>query len=209
MSKVRVRFAPSPTGFLHIGGLRTALFNYLIAKSLQGKLILRVEDTDQKREVEGAVKSLIDILDWSGIKFDEGPNIGGDYGPYIQSERLEIYKKYIKELLEKDKSYHCFCTSDRLQAMREEQQAKKQAPRYDRACRDLSKEEIEKKIKAGEEYVIRQKMPLDGVIKAQDELRGEIEFQAKDLEDHVLIKSDNMPTYQFANFKFLYCIAQT
>ncbi len=199
MPKVRVRFAPSPTGSLHVGGLRTALFNYLIAKSLKGKLILRIEDTDQKREVKGAVDGLIKILDWAGIKSDEGPNIGGDYGPYIQSERLEVYKKYIKELLDKDKVYYCFCSADRLKEMRENQQAKKQAPKYDRACRDLSKEEIKKKLDAGEPYVIRQKMPLDESLKVRDELRGEIEFKTKDLEDHVLIKSDGMPTYQFAN----------
>jgi len=199
MSKVRVRFAPSPTGSLHIGGLRTALFNYLIAKSLQGKLVLRIEDTDQKREVKGAVDGLVKILDWAGIKFDESLNIGGNYGPYVQSERLEIYKKYIKELLAKDKAYYCFCSPERLQKMREDQQAKKLPPRYDRACRDLNPKEIKQKLDAGEKYVIRQKMPLKGVIKVRDELRGEIEFEAVSLEDHVLIKSDEMPTYQFAN----------
>jgi len=199
MAKVRIRFAPSPTGFLHIGSLRTVLFDYLTAKSLGGKLILRIEDTDQKREVEGAVESLIEILDWVGIKFDEGPHVGGDYGPYIQSQRKEIYKKYIDKLLKTGKAYYCFCDSERLQKMREEQQAKKQPPRYDRLCRDLSEDEIKKKIKAGEKFVIRQKMPLSGEIKVYDELRGEIKFKASELEDHVLIKSDGMPTYQFAN----------
>ncbi|MDO9399632.1 MAG: glutamate--tRNA ligase family protein, partial [bacterium] len=169
MSNIRVRFAPSPTGFLHIGSLRTVLFNYLIAKSLGGKLILRIEDTDQKREVEGATEGLIKILDWIGLKFDEGPHIGGKYGPYIQSQRLAIYKKYIDELLVEDKVYHCFCSAERLQKMREEQQNKKLPPRYDRKCRDLSKEEINQKIKAGEKFVIRQKMPLSGETIVYDE----------------------------------------
>ena len=129
MPKVRVRFAPSPTGYLHIGSLRTVLFDYLIAKSLNGKLILRIEDTDQKREVAGAVASLIDILDWVGLKFDEGPHLGGDYAPYVQSQRLDIYKQYAEALLKKGGAYHCFCSEERLKRMREEQVAKKQPPR--------------------------------------------------------------------------------
>lgn len=199
MAKIRVRFAPSPTGFLHIGGLRTALFTYLIGKSLGGKVILRIEDTDKKRTVEGAVEGLIRILEWSGIKFDEGPHVGGDFGPYTQSERQAIYDKYRDILLEKDGGYHCFCTAERLEAMRADQQAKKLPPRYDRCCRDLSKEEVAKRIAAGEKYVIRQKMPLEGEVVVYDELRGEIKFQAKELEDQVLIKTDGVPTYQFAN----------
>ena len=199
MNKIRTRFAPSPTGFLHIGSLRTVLFNYLITKSLKGKLILRIEDTDQKREVEGAVDGLIEILDWVGLKFDEGPQIGGEFGPYIQSQRQNIYKKYTNEILKKGEAYYCFCTPERLEKMREDQQAKKLPPRYDRACRNLEKKEVEKKIKAGESFVIRQKMPLDGEIKVKDELRGEIKFSSVELEDHVLIKSNNIPTYQFAS----------
>ena len=195
----RLRFAPSPTGSLHIGNLRNALFNFLIAKKLDGKLILRIEDTDQKREVEGAAKNLIDIMNWIGINFDEGPNIGGEYGPYTQSKRTEIYNKYIQELLEKDGAYHCFCTPERLQTMREEQQAKKLPPRYNRKCRDLSKAEVEKKIQADEKFVIRQKIPSGGETIAQDYLRGEIKFQNSELDDHVLVKSTGMPTYQFAN----------
>jgi len=198
MANIRVRFAPSPTGFLHIGSLRTALFDYLIAKTLGGKLILRVEDTDQKREVEGATESLINILDWAGIKFDEGPHLGGDYGPYVQSRRLAIYKKYSEQLLAENKAYRCFCSADRLKEMREAQQARKLPPRYDRACRGLEKAEIEKRLKAGEKFVVRQKMPLDGEVVVHDELRGDIKFKAADLEDQVLIKSDGMPTYQFA-----------
>lgn len=193
-----MRFAPSPTGFLHIGSLRTVLFDYLIAKTLNGKLILRIEDTDQKRQVRGAVESLINILDWVGIKFDEGPHLGGDYGPYIQSERLEIYKQHMELLLSRREAYHCFCSEDRLKAMREKQQAQKLPPRYDRACRDLEQAEVEKRLKAGEKFVIRQKMPLDGEIIVHDELRGDIKFKAADLEDNILIKSDGMPTYHFA-----------
>ncbi len=199
MSKVRTRFGPSPTGFLHIGGLRTVLFDFLFTKSQGGKLILRIEDTDQKREVEGAAEKLIDILSWVGIKFDEGLDIGGKYGPYIQSQRLDIYKKHIEELLKLNGAYQCFCTPERLTKMREDQQKKKLPPKYDRACRDLSEDEVNKKIKAGEKFVIRQKLPLEGEIKVYDKLKGEIKFKAKDLDDHVLIKSSGIPTYQFAN----------
>ncbi|MFH0840608.1 MAG: glutamate--tRNA ligase [bacterium] len=199
MSEIRLRLAPSPTGFLHIGNLRTALFGYLLAKSMQGRFILRIEDTDQSREVEGAVKSLLETLDWVGIKFDEGPHLEGDYAPYVQSQRQAIYQEHLKTLLEKGGAYYCFCTPERLKNMRDEQQSKKQAPRYDRTCRDLSPEEIRKRKVAGEKFVIRQKMPLTGEIIVHDELRGDIKFNAEDLEDHILIKSDGMPTYQFAN----------
>ncbi len=197
--KIRTRFAPSPTGFLHIGGLRTALFNYLIAKSGQGETILRIEDTDQKREVEGAVDKLNQILEWAGINFEEGPTQGGDHGPYIQSQRKEIYSQYAQELLKTGQAYYCFCDSDRLEKMRQEQKQKGLPPRYDGKCRDLNSEEVNKKIEQGENYVIRQKMPLEGEVVASDLLRGEIRFPAGDLEDHVLIKSDGMPTYQFAS----------
>lgn len=196
---MRTRFAPSPTGYLHIGGLRTALFGYLAAKSMGGKFILRIEDTDQAREVPGAVENLIKAFDWAGIKFDEGPHVDGGFGPYTQSQRVDIYNKYVQELLEKGEAYHCFCTPERLEKMRAEQQEKKQAPRYDRSCRNLSKEEVQEKINKGERHVIRQKMPLDGEITVHDELRGDITFKCADLEDHVLIKSNGIPTYQFAN----------
>ncbi|NCF75012.1 MAG: glutamate--tRNA ligase [Xanthomonadaceae bacterium] len=199
MSKVRTRFAPSPTGFLHIGSLRTVVFDYLLAKREQGKFILRIEDTDQKRQVKGAVKNLIEILDWLGIKFDEGPGVGGKYGPYIQTERLDIYKKYIEKLVEKGEAYYCFCSENRLKRLREAQIAKKQAPRYDNHCRSLSKEEVEAKIKKGEKFVIRQKMPLDGKTEVFDELRGKIEFDNKELEDQILMKTNQIPTYQFAS----------
>lgn len=197
--KPRLRFAPSPTGFLHIGNFRSALFGYLLAKSLNGSFLLRIEDTDQKREVEGAVESLLKIMETMGVEFDEGPHIGGEYGPYIQTQRLDIYNKYSDQLLKEGKAYRCFCSEDRLTEMRTEQEAKKEAPRYDRRCRDLSLAEANARIKAGEKFVIRQKMPLAGDVKVYDELRGEIIFKATDLDDQVLIKSDGIPTYQFAN----------
>lgn len=199
MNNIRVRFAPSPTGFLHIGSLRAVLFDYLVAKTLGGKLILRIEDTDKKRQVEGAVAGLINILDWVGIKFDEGPHVGGDFGPYVQSERKEIYKEHAEALLKKGGAYRCFCSEDRLKKMRENQQTKKMPPRYDRACRNLSEAEIIEKLANNKPFVIRQKMPLAGEIIAHDELRGDIKFAVQDLDDQVLIKSDGLPTYQFAN----------
>ena len=205
MPKARLRFAPSPTGYLHIGSLRSALFCYLAAKSMNGELILRIDDTDQKRKVEGAVESLIKILEWIGIEFNEGPGQIknskediGEYGPYIQSQRIDVYKKYADELIKSGKAYYCFCSQERLQKMREDQQAKKLPPRYDRCCRALNKLEIEKKLKNKEKFVIRQKMPLSGEIMVHDELRGEIKFKSEDLDDHVLIKSNHIPTYHFA-----------
>ncbi|MCD4705975.1 glutamate--tRNA ligase [bacterium] len=199
MSKIRTRFAPSPTGSLHIGSVRTVVFGYLLAKSKQGEFILRIEDTDQKRQVKGAIKNLIEILDWLGLKFDEGPDIGGKFGPYIQTERLDIYKKYIDKLVKQRDAYYCFCSEDRLKKLRENQITKKQAPRYDNHCRNLKPEEIETKIKNKEKFVIRQKMPLDGKIEVFDELRGKIEFDNKELEDQVLMKANQIPTYQFAS----------
>ncbi|MDO8668126.1 MAG: glutamate--tRNA ligase [bacterium] len=198
-TNIRVRFAPSPTGWLHVGSLRAVLFDYLIAKTLGGKLILRIEDTDRKREVDGAVEGLINILNWAGIHFDEGPHVGGDFGPYVQTQRLDIYKEYAQALLKKGGAYPCFCTEERLKSMREIQQAKKMPPRYDRACRDLSESQVAKKIANGEPFVIRQKMPLDDEIIVHDELRGDIKFEIKNLEDQVLIKTDGMPTYHFAS----------
>ena len=199
MKNVRTRFAPSPTGYLHIGGLRTALFTYLIAKKYNGKFILRIEDTDQERKVEGAVKSLISILKWLGLEFDEGPVQGGNFGPYTQTDRLEIYNRHKDILLDSGHAYRCFCTPERLKKMRQDQQNKKQAPRYDRACRSLSAKEIEEKLANREKYVVRQAMPLEGETRVNDEIRGEIKFNNKDLDDHVLVKSSGIPTYQFAN----------
>lgn len=196
---VRVRFAPSPTGYLHIGGLRMALFDFFIAKHYGGKCIFRLEDTDKKRQVDGAAEKLHEVFHTLGLDFDEGPISGGEYGPYVQSERQEIYDKYIKELIEKGEAYYCFCSAEKLVAAREEQNANKLPPRYNRACRELSAEEIEAKITAGETYTIRQKMPLVGEVVVHDEIHGDITFKAENLEDHVLIKSDGTPTYQFAN----------
>ncbi len=198
-NKPRLRFAPSPTGFLHIGSLRAALFGYLLAKSWGGKYILRIEDTDQKREVAGASDNLIEVLKKFGIEFDEGPHVQGSYGPYIQTERLKIYQEHATKLLENGKAYRCFCSAERLAEMRTDQEAAKKPPRYDRLCRDINYQEAESRAQAGEANVIRQKMPLDGEVKVFDELRGEIKFSASDLDDHVLIKSNGIPTYQFAN----------
>ena len=196
---VRVRFAPSPTGFLHIGSLRTVLFNYVFAKKNNGKFILRIEDTDEKRRVEGSVENLVAIFDWLGFDYDEGPEKDGGFGPYTQSERNPIYKKYINQLLEEKKVYKCFCTAERLTEMREEQQANKKAPRYDKKCRNLSEAEIEENLKNNIPFVIRQKMPESGEVIVHDELKGEIKFQATELDDHVLLKTTGTPTYQFAN----------
>jgi glutamyl-tRNA synthetase len=199
MKKIRLRFAPSPTGFIHIGSVRTLLFDYLLAKYLNGQLILRIEDTDQSRLVEGSLDNLLKVCNKLNIEFDEGPHIGGNYGPYIQSQRKDIYKKYIEELLEKKAAYPCFCDCTRLEEMRQEQQKNKQAPGYDGLCRHLSKEEVKTRISKGEAYVVRQKMPRQGTVEVYDELRGKITFSAKDLDDQVLMKRDGMPTYQLAN----------
>src|SRR5208337_1817214 len=157
---VRVRFAPSPTGFLHIGSLRTALFTHLVARAAGGACILRIEDTDQQREVEGATERLIEVLRWVGINFDEGPHIGGSYGPYTQTERLDKYREHADLLLRKGEVYRCFCTAERLEEMRAEQMARKAPPQYDRRCRDLPGAEVRRRIESGERFVIRQKMPL-------------------------------------------------
>ena len=198
-NKIRLRFAPSPTGFLHLGNLRSALFGYLLSKSWKGKFILRLEDTDQKREVEGALEKLLDILSWVGVKFNEGPHTTGDYGPYVQTERIQIYQKYIDQLIKEKTAYRCFCSEERVTDMRLAQEARKEAPRYDRLCRNLSEAEINDKLSAGENFVIRQAIPLEGEITVHDEIRGDIKFKISDLDDQVLIKSDGIPTYHFAN----------
>ncbi len=196
---IRLRVAPSPTGFLHLGTLRSALFGYLLAKHWGGSFILRIEDTDQKREVPGAVESLINVFDRLGICFDESPEKNGDYGPYVQSQRLPLYKKYTEDLVEKGEAYYCFATPEELEALRQEQTAQKIAPRYDRRFRDYPLEESRKRIAAGEAYVVRHKMPLDGTVTVKDELRGEISFNASDLDDYVLLKSDGFPTYHLCS----------
>jgi glutamyl-tRNA synthetase len=196
--QVRVRFAPSPTGYLHVGGLRTALYNYLFAKHFGGKFILRIEDTDQTRKVEGAVENLIETLQWSGIKYDEGPDKDGGYGPYVQSQRIEIYRRYAQELISNDNAYHCFCSPERLQEIRQKQLAAKLSPSYDRHCRSVSREEAERRIAAGEHSVIRMKIPLDGELSFDDVIRGKVTIAHKMIDDQVLIKSDGFPTYHLA-----------
>ena len=197
-NQVRVRFAPSPTGYLHIGGLRTALYNYLFAKHFGGKFILRIEDTDQTRKVEGAVENLIETLKWSGVEYDEGPGRDGGYGPYVQSERLALYRTCAQELIDKDKAYHCFCTSERLQEVRQKQMAAKLSTSYDRHCRNVPRAEAEQRIAAGEKFVIRMKIPLDGDLTFDDVIRGKVTISHIMIDDQVLIKSDGFPTYHLA-----------
>ena len=196
---IRTRFAPSPTGFMHIGNLRTALYTYIIAKKYGGKFILRIEDTDQGRYVEGATDVIYNTLKACGLKWDEGPDIGGPVGPYIQSERMGIFKEYAEKLVETGHAYYCFCTKERMEQVHAEQQAKGITPTYDRHCRDLPKEEVEKLLAAGTPYVIRQKVPLDGTTTFHDELYGDITVPNADLDDQILLKADGMPTYNFAN----------
>lgn len=198
MNKVRVRFAPSPTGFLHIGGLRTALYDYLFARHQDGSLVLRIEDTDQNRKVEGAVENLLQSFHKLGIDFDEGPLLGGDFGPYVQSQRLELYHKYAQELIDKRFAYPCFCTSETLDQMRKELQEKKLFPKYDRRCLKLSKEEVQRRIEAGEPHVLRLKMPDERTFVIDDEIRGRVEIDTYQLDDQVIIKSDGFPTYHLA-----------
>ncbi len=197
--KTRTRFAPSPTGFMHIGNLRTALYTYLIAKKNGGDFILRIEDTDQNRYVEGATEVIYDTLKQCGINWDEGPDIGGKYGPYIQSERMGIFKEYALQLVEKGEAYYCFCTKERMDKVHEEQQANGITPTYDRHCRDLSAAEIEENLANNVPYVIRQKIPTEGNTTFLDELFGEISVPNADLDDQILLKADGMPTYNFAN----------
>lgn len=194
---IRTRFAPSPTGFMHVGNLRTALYEYLVAKHAGGTFILRIEDTDRERYVEGAEQVIYDTLAIAGLEHDEGPDIGGDYGPYVQSERLNMYKPYAEQLIKDGKAYRCFCTKERLESLREN--AADGVTGYDRHCRNLSEEEIEANLKAGIPYVIRQKMPLDGETSYHDFVYGDITFPNKDLDDQILIKTDGFPTYNFAN----------
>ena len=195
MEKVRTRFAPSPTGYLHIGGLRTALYGFLYSKMKGGDFILRIEDTDTARYVDGSVQIIYDTMRDSGIMYDEGPDVGGNYGPYVQSERKEIYTEYAKKLVELGGAYYCFCKPERIETLKDDSGNM----RYDKHCLNLSKEEIQAKIDAGEPYVIRQNVPTEGVGRYTDLVYGEINVDYKDIEDGILIKSDGMPTYNFAN----------
>ncbi len=194
MEVVRTRFAPSPTGYLHIGGLRTALYAYLYAKKTDGKFILRIEDTDLERYVDGAVEIIYNTLREAGLDYDEGPDVGGDYGPYVQSERKEIYLEYAKKLVESGDAYYCFCDKERLERIHAEG-----ATKYDKHCLNLTKEEVERRIASGEKFVIRQNIPETGATTYHDMVFGDITVENKDLEDNILIKSDGMPTYNFAN----------
>ena len=196
---VRVRFAPSPTGYLHIGGLRTALYNYLFARHTGGTFILRIEDTDRTRIVPDAMENLIHTLQKLDITFDEGPIIGGNYGPYIQSERLDLYKKEAQKLLDAGFAYRCFCTPETLAQMRAEQQAKGEFVKYDRRCLNLTPAEIEAKLAKGEPYVLRLKMPETRTFRFNDIIRGEVEMDSAQSDDQVLIKSDGYPTYHLAS----------
>lgn len=193
--KIVTRFAPSPTGFMHIGNLRTALYSYLLSKSQDGKFILRIEDTDQVRFVEGATDVILKTLEMTGINYDEGPDKGGENGPYIQSERLPIYKKYAEMLVESGHAYYCFCSAERLESLKDD----KGIGGYDGHCRDLSKEEIEKNLAEGKPYVIRQKMPLTGTTSYVDEVYGEVSIENSELRDQIMIKADGYPTYNFCH----------
>jgi glutamyl-tRNA synthetase len=194
----RVRFAPSPTGHLHLGGARTALYDYLLARRTGGKFVLRIEDTDQKRYVPGAEQEIVDGLRWLGIPYDEGPDIGGPYGPYRQTERLEIYREHAKILVEKDHAYSCFCSPERLEKMRQDQQKRKESQRYDGTCRRLSPDEAARRVAAGEKHVIRFKMPEDGATTAHDLLRGDITVENTNIGDYVIVTSSGGPTYHLA-----------
>ena len=199
--KIRTRFAPSPTGYLHIGGLRTALFNYLLSKKESGNFILRIEDTDRSRMIEGATENLINTLNIVNINPDEGvlkDKEEGEYKPYTQSKNIEEYQNKAKELVENDKAYYCFCSSERLDKIRKEQIDNKQVPKYDRYCRNLNKEEIEKRLENKENYVIRFKIPENEIVECNDLIHGNIKVKTEDLDDFVILKSDKYPTYHLA-----------
>jgi len=202
---IKTRFAPSPTGFLHVGGLRTALYAYLLAKKEGGNFVLRIEDTDQKRFIEGGIENIIASLNWGGIKIDEGVYIEngqviqkGENGPYIQSERKQIYHKYVNQLIESGNAYYCFCSKDRLTELREYQEKNKLPTGYDGHCRELHFPESKAKTDGGEEYVVRMKMPREGTTVVDDMVRGKVEFQNKLVDDQVIQKADGFPTYHLA-----------
>ena len=197
--KVRTRFAPSPTGYMHIGNLRTAIFEYLLAKKYNGSFILRIEDTDQERQVDGAIEFIYKTLNLCGFKIDEGPMNDKGYGPYIQSERKEIYKKYALKLVEMGKAYYCFCTEDELEEMRKKAEMRKRPFHYDGRCSRLSKEKIKENLANNVPYVIRQKMPKTGVTEVDDIVYGKVKIDNSILDDQILLKSDGFPTYNFAN----------
>jgi len=198
-NNIRTRFAPSPTGFLHVGGLRTALYNYLFAKQHNGAMVLRIEDTDQTRFIEGATENLIKTLKGMDIEYNEGPDKEGPYGPYIQSKRIAIYRNHANQLIEQGDAYYCFCTPEHLEKMRKKQEALKQQSKYDGTCRKYSSTEVQKKLDSGLPYVIRLKMPQEGNTTFKDLIRGEVSVQNELMDDQILIKSDGYPTYHLAN----------
>ncbi|MBQ8159304.1 MAG: glutamate--tRNA ligase [Clostridia bacterium] len=197
--EVRTRFAPSPTGFMHLGGLRTALYNYLFARKMGGKFILRIEDTDQERYVEGATEVIYDTLRGCGMQWDEGPDVGGPVGPYIQSERKDMYLPYAKQLVKTGHAYYCFCTECELRQRREAAEKRGEVFKYDKHCLSLTPEEVQAKLDAGTPYVIRQNAPTEGTTSYHDLVYGDMTFPNDTLDDMVLIKADGMPTYNFAN----------
>ena len=197
--KIRTRFAPSPTGYMHVGNLRTALYAYLTARAHDGKFLLRIEDTDQSRQVEGAIDIIYNTLKETNLLWDEGPDVGGDYGPYIQSERKGLYKEYVDQLIESGHAYRCFCTKERLEEVNKIKAASGQPTGYDKHCRHLTQEEIDANLAAGVPYVVRQKIPDEGRTAFSDMVYGVIEVDNSELDDQVLVKQDGMPTYNFAN----------
>lgn len=199
MSNIRVRFAPSPTGYLHVGGLRTALYNYLFARRNNGTFILRIEDTDRARYVPGAEERLREALQWAGLTIDEGPEIGGEKGPYRQSERIEIYKQYVLELVSKGHAYYAFDTPEELDAMRKHQEQNGIPTKYDRRALQLSPDEVKARLDAGMPYAIRMKVPDSTSVAFDDIIRGHVEFSTEQIDDQILLKSDGYPTYHLAN----------
>lgn len=195
MSNIVTRFAPSPTGFMHIGNLRTALYSYLLSKSQGGKFILRIEDTDQVRLVDGATDVILDTLKMTGIDYDEGPVVGGEHGPYVQSERLPIYNEYAEKLIKSGHAYYCFCTPERLESLKDENGI----GGYDGHCRNLSEDEVKQNMAEGKPYVIRQKMPDEGTTSYVDVVYGEVEIDNSELRDQIMIKADGYPTYNFCH----------
>jgi len=198
LKPARVRFAPSPTGHLHLGGARTALYDYLLARQTGGQFILRIEDTDRKRLMDGAEQEIMDGLRWLGLEYDEGPDVGGPYGPYRQSERKEIYQEFAKQLIATGNAYYCFCTPERLDQVRQEQQGRKESPHYDGTCRKLDPDEAARRVAAGERHVIRFKMPKDGSTTVNDLIRGDITVENRVLDDYIIVKSDGLALYHLA-----------
>ena len=198
LKPARVRFAPSPTGHLHLGGARTALYNYLMAQKTKGQFILRIEDTDRKRFVPGAEEEIIKSLKWLGINWDEGPGVGGDYGPYIQSERKQLYQQYADILIDQGHAFYCFCSAERLDQVRQDQQKRKENPHYDGTCRNISLSEAKRRVNDGEKHVVRFKMPETGTITVKDLLRGDITVENSSLDDYIIVKSDGLALYHLA-----------